>query len=293
MPHFSLLVIFFVLFWLGCHDEALKNDPSKLKKIRMASFPTEDIREQLSNMKPLKKYLGEKIGIPVEIIITSDYFGVIEALRSKHVEIAWLGPFSYILASKICDVEPMVGGIRESTGKSTYNSIIITRTDTNIETIDDLKGHSFAFLDPSSTSGYLMPMNMFKKRGIEPGDFFSNYIFAGSHAAVQIAVASGQVDAGADSMPSYNLMVKRGYVDPEKIKILWVSEDIPPSPIVVRSDLNQELKGQIKGAFLDLRAAQIIHAEGKIKGYIEVKDSDYNVLRKAAVNLNLDLYKHK
>ena len=263
----------------------------EIKKLRMASFPTEDVKEQLEHMEPLRKYLEGKLGIPVEIIVTSDYSGVIEAMRSKHVEVAWLGPFSYVLASKVANAEAILGGIRKSTGKTTYNSIIITRYDTGIETIEDLKGKAFAFLDPASTSGYLMPMNMFKKRGIDPNKDFKNTVFAGSHTAVQLAVANGTVHAGADSIPSYKLMVEKGLIDPKKQKIIWTSEDIPPSPISVRGDLSPELKEKIKAALLDPEAAKIVHAEGKMMGYAEVKDSDYDGLREIAKNLRIDLEK--
>ena len=263
----------------------------ELKKLRMASFPTEDVKEQLEHMEPLRQHMEKKLGVPVEIIVTSDYSGVIEAMRSKHVEVAWLGPFSYVLAAKVGNAEAMVGGIRKSTGKTTYNSIIITRPDTGIKKIEDLKGRTFAFLDPASTSGYLVPMNMLKMKGIDPYKDFKNIVFAGSHTAVQLAVANGTVDAGADSIPSYNLMVERGAIDPKKQKIIWTSEDIPPSPISVRGDLSQEWKDKIKAVFLDPEAAKIFHAEGKMMGYAEVKDSDYDVLREIARNLGLDLNK--
>jgi phosphonate transport system substrate-binding protein len=262
---------------------------NEISVLRMASFPTEDAVDQLEKMEPLRLYLERKLGMPVEITVTSDYSGVIEAMRSKHVEMAYLGPFSYVLAAKVANAEAMLGGIREATGDTSYNSIIVTRVDTGIETIEDLKGHSFAFLDPASTSGYLVPMNMLKGAGIDPETDFSEVVFAGSHAAVQLAVANGQVDAGADSIPSYDMMVERGLIDPEKQKIIWVSEPIPPSPISVRADIPQELKDRIRAAFLDPEAAKIVHAEGKYSGYAEVSDSDYDGLRDIAENLGLDL----
>jgi len=270
---------------LGCQ----KSGVGELTKIRIASFPTEDVKEQLAHMEPLRLYLEEKLGVPVEIIVTSDYSGTIEALRAGHIEVAWLGPFSYVLAAEVADAEALVGGIRKSTGETTYNSIIVTRVDTGIETIEDLRGCTFAFLDPASTSGYLVPMNMFNEMGIDPMEDFASVIFAGSHTAVQLAVASGQVDAGADSIPSYDLMVENGAIDAETQKIIWVSDDIPPSPIAVRGDLSQEWKDKIKAAFLDPDAAKIMHAEGDMMGYAEVKDSDYDGLRAIAESLGLDL----
>ena len=237
--------------------------------------------------------MEKKLGVPVEMIVTSDYSGTIEAMRSKHVEVAWLGPFSYVLASIVGNAEAIVGGIRKSTGKMAYKSIIVTREDTGIKTIEDLRGRSFAFLDPASTSGYLVPMNMLKNIGIDPKKDFKNVIFAGSHTAVQLAVANGTVDAGADSIPSYNLMAKKGAIDPKKQKIIWISEDIPPSPVAVRGDLSNDWKVKIKEAFLDPEAAKVVMAEGKMMGYAEVKDSDYDGLRALAKNLGLELDKIK
>ena len=289
MKKIAILMLFlcFTILLVGCQKQETPKE--EITKIRMASFPTEDAKEQLENMEPLRLYMEKKLGVPVEFIVTSDYSGTIEAMRSKHVEVAWLGPFSYVLASKVAMAEALVGGVRKSTGKTSYNSIIITRPDTGIKTVEDLKGHSFAFLDPASTSGYLVPMNMFKEKGIDPNKDFTETIFAGSHVAVQLAVANGGVDAGADNMPTYELMVEKGEIDPEKQVIIWTSEDIPPSPISVRGDLPQEWKDKIKAVFLDPEAAAITHAEGKMMGYAEVKDSDYDGLREIATNLGLDL----
>ncbi len=295
MKKFSylLLMVCITVMLSGSLAWSRSKKVNEIKKITMASFPTEDAKEQLEHMEPMRKFLEKKLGIEVEFIVTSDYSGTIEAMRSKHVEVAWLGPFSYVLAAKVAGAEAMAGGVRKSTGKTTYNSIVVTRADTGINTVEDLKGRSFAFLDPASTSGFLVPSNMFKKKGINPQKDFKNIIYAGSHTAVQLAVANGTVDAGADSIPSYNLMVEKGAIDPNKQKIIWTSEDIPPSPICVRGDLPQELKDKIKAAFLDPEAGRVTHAEGKMKGYAEVKDCDYDALRQIAKNLGLDLEKMK
>lgn len=276
------LLLMGLTFLIGC----VNNEQST---IRMATFPTEDAKEQIEKMEPLRQYLEQELGRPVEIYIASDYSGTIEAMRSKHVEIAWFGPFSYVLASEVAGAEALVGGVRKDTGESSYNSIIITRADTGIETIEDLEGRTFAFLDPASTSGFLVPSNMFKEAGIVPEEYFASIIYAGSHAAVQLAVANGAVDAGADSIPSYNLMVEQGAINPETQKIIWTSDPIPPSPISVRSDLDPELKQQILDIFLSEGAAAITHAEGKMSGYERVYDSDYDGLREIAENLGMNL----
>lgn len=254
--------------------------------IRIAAIPTEDIEEQLLHLQPLAEYLSGVTDVKVEFVVTNDYTASIEALRSGHVQMAWLGPFSYVLAENMVDIVPLVGGIRKDTNDIFYNSIIFTHQKTGISSIDELRGHSFAFVDPASTSGYLVPLAMLLNNEINPEVDFSQVIYAGSHTAVELAVANGQVDAAADSLPSYELMVKSGYIEPDEIIILWTSDPIPPSPLVARKDLDPELIKKITKALIT-GGPEVISFEGEIAGYAAVTDEDYDVIRSVAKQVEL------
>jgi phosphonate transport system substrate-binding protein len=249
--------------------------------IKVAVIPSEDAEMQLLHLEPLKNYLSKQLGVRFEFIITNNYNASIEALRARQVQMAWLGPFSYVLARELVNIEPVVGGIRKDTRNVFYNSIILVRKDANIKTINDLRGHSFAFIDPASTSGYLMPLAKLLDLGIVLEKDFTSVVYAGSHTAVELALAHNQVDAIADSRPSYDLMVKNKQIDPKEVDIVWTSTPIPPSPFVVRSDLGEKFIAKIRTALITA-GPEVVSFEGDIIGYAAVHDSDYNVIRSVA-----------
>jgi len=267
--------------------------PTKTEQnvLKMGLIPADDAEEMLRSYEPIKEYLSKKLGMPVEIQVTSDYTAAIEAMRAKHIDVAWFGPFSYIIAANVAGAEAIVNGVRRSDGKSDYHSIIITRADSGIETLEDLKGKSFAFVDPASTSGNLIPRKMLIENGIDPDNDFSTSYYAGTHNAVEYAVANGKVDAGADSDNSYNRMVEEGEIDPEVNIIIYESEPIPGSPIVVRGDLSEELKEKIKEALINMDEQTIHEVDGwgDITRYQEVSDSDYDIIRETAEILGMDV----
>lgn len=287
------LVISLGILLAGCQTEAdtKVNEKEELKVLKMGLIPADDAQEMLRNYEPIKEYLSEKLGIPVEIQVTSDYTAAIEAMRAKHIDMAWFGPFSYIIAANVAGAEAIVNGVKESTGSATYKSIIITNVNSGIETLEDLKGKSFAFVDPTSTSGNLIPRKMLIENGIDPDNDFSVSYYAGTHNAVQYAIANGKVDAGASSDNVYQRMVEAGEISADVNKIIYESEPIPGSPIVVRGDLPAELKQKIQQALLDMDQ-QTIHAVGGwggITSYQKVSDSDYDIIRETAKALGMDV----
>ena len=236
---------------------------SEIKILKMGLIPASDAEQMLRSYEPIKEYLSGKMGIPVEILVTSDYTAAIEAMRAKHIDMAWFGPFSYVIAANVAGAEAIVNGVRRSDGKSDYHSIIITHADSGIKTLEDLKGKTFAFVDPASTSGNLIPRKMLIENGIDPDNDFKTSYYAGSHTAVQYAVANRKVDAGADSDNSYDRMVAAGEIDPKVNVIIFKSPPIPGSPIVVRGDLPAEFKKKIQDALLNM-GEQTIH---KVDGW--------------------------
>jgi len=259
--------------------------------LRIGLIPAEDQREMLRQYEGIIEYLEESVGMEIKPFVATDYSGVIEAMRSGKLDVAYFGPFSYILAADVANVEAFAVPMR-SDGRTTYNSIIITHAESGIKSISDLKGKTFAFVDPASTSGHLFPRAMLQKAGIDPEKDFSSMVFAGGHDAVELAVKNRKVDAGADSDKTYDRMVKDGLIDPKVNLIIAKSDPIPGSPWAWRRDLPDDLKGKFKTAILELgekRPEILAGLSGGIAGYAEAKDADYNVIRETAKILNLDL----
>ena len=262
-----------------------------MKVLKMGLIPADDAQEMLRNYEPIKKYLSDKLGIPVQIQVTSDYTAAIEAMRAKHIDMAWFGPFSYVIASNVANAEAIVNGVKASTGSSTYQSIIVANANSGIKTLKDLKGKNFAFVDPASTSGNLVPRKMLIEAGINPDKDFKTSYYAGTHNAVMYAVANGKVHAGATGDNVYNRMVKAGEIDPKVNKIIYTSAPIPGSPIAVRGDLPKIIKLKIQLALvkMDEQTIHKVDGWGGIASYKTVKDSDYDVIRKTAKILGMDI----
>ena len=267
------------------------NNEEEMKILKMGLIPADDVDEMLRNYEPIKEYLSTELGIPVEIQVTSDYTAAVEAMRAGHIDMAWFGPFSYVIAANVAGAEAIVNGVKTSTGSSTYKSVIVVNADSGIETLDDLKGKTFAFVDPASTSGNLIPRKMLLENGIDPDNDFSTTYYAGTHNAVQYAIANGKVDAGAGGDNVHERMIEAGEIDPEVNKIIFKSEPIPGSPIAVRGNLPNIMKLKIQLALLKMEEQTIhkVDGWGGISRYQKVEDSDYDVIRETAKILGMDV----
>jgi len=263
----------------------------EIEVLTMGLIPADDAEQMLRDYEPVGKYLADKLGIPVKIKVTSDYTAAIEAMRSKHIDLAWFGPFSYIIAKNVAGAESIVNGVRRSDGKSDYRSIIVTNAKSGINSLEDLKGKKFAFVDPASTSGNLIPRKILIDNGIDPDKDFEMSYYAGTHNAVEYSIANGKVDAGADSDNSYDRMVAAGEIDPKVNIIIYKSEAIPGSPIAVRGDLPAELKNRIQDALItmDQQTINKVNGWGDIAKYQKVSDSDYDIIRETAKTLGMDV----
>jgi phosphonate transport system substrate-binding protein len=252
--------------------------------------PAEDPRLMIADNQALIEALHTSLGMEIKPFVATDYNGVIEALRAKRLDVALLGPFSYVLAASIAEVDPIAIPETQKQGPS-YHSLIIARKDRNIRSLADLKGKTFAFVDPSSTSGHLFPKTAMLRAGINP-DADLRAIFAGSHDASAIAVQNGKVDAAAVADGLLNAAVARGMVKIEEIQIVWTSDPIPGAPVVMRRDLPEPLKERIRAAFASMRDQP--WSKGTIiKRWVPATDADFAVVREAAKVLNLDLRKMK
>lgn len=257
--------------------------------LRMAVIPAEEAIVEMERYAPIVEYLEEQIGRDIEMVTCTDYAAVIISLRIGDCDMARLGPFSYLLAVEEAQVEIIVRGVKESTGKDAYHALIITNADSEIKTLEDIRGKTFAFTDVGSTSGYLIPQAMFKSVGIDPEEDI-DVSFAGSHSTViEVVVNARQIDAGACADNRLEDALEAGIVKESEIFIVAKSDPIPTSPTAVRAGLDPVLKEKIKDAYLAMPGEIAQNAPGKLSGYVEAHDSDYDFLREVAKVLGLDL----
>lgn len=267
---------------LGAHAEG--KNPSKL---RVALLPDENAATIIQNAQPLKRYLEQTLKKEIEITVTTDYSSMIEAMRFGRIEVAYFGPFSYVLAkSKAPNIEPFAVGVER--GSPTYQSVLIATAGGPVKTLADVRGKPFGFGDQASTSSHLAPRAHLLKNHQLNGETDYRPVHLGTHDAVARAVQAGQVPAGALSKPILDNLIAKGMVDASKIVQLELSAPIPNYPLVMQGNLSPELKTAIRAAFLDLKDAEILKSF-RVQGFAPTDDRAYDVLRETAQVLKLNL----
>lgn len=268
--------------------QAQGRDPSRL---RVALLPDENASTLIQNAQPLKKYLEETLKKDIELIVTTDYSSMIEAMRFGRIEIAYFGPFSYVLAkSRAPEIEPFAVGVER--GAPTYNSVLIANAEGPVKSLNDIRGKPFAFGDQASTSSHLAPRAHLLKRANLDGSKDYQPVHVGTHDAVARAVQAGQIPAGALSKAIYDNLVARKTIDPSKLITLDLSDPIPNYPIVMQGNLAPALKEKIRAAFLEMKDKEVLKSF-RVEGFVATNDRAYDILRDTAKVLNLDLSKMK
>ncbi len=248
--------------------------------ITMSVIPWQVSVEQEQKLQPLADYLSKALKRPFKFQIAKDYQTAVNSLVQKKVELAYIGPGSYIEAHlRDPKIEPLVSSINQDTKRPWYTSVIIANKASGIKTIPDLQGKRFAFVSKLSTSGYIAPMAHFQKLGINPEKYFGSVIMAGSHDKSKQALIKGEVDAIADDRRSYTQQVKEGKMNPKKYTIIWESVPLPSVPIVASSKLSVELKDALKKALIEAPEGLIDPSGAAGIGYTLVQDGDYNIIR--------------
>jgi phosphonate transport system substrate-binding protein len=231
------------------------------------------------------KTLTRLSGVPIRVRVASDYAGVVEALRSRRVDLAFVHPVGYVLANREAGCQILVRDIWQ--GKTAYTARFYVRKGGGVTRLEDLRGKTVAFVDPASSSGYIYPMVLLMKQGLvrdrDPKTFFKEALFAGTHEAALQAVLHGRVAAAAsfDKAPEIHLK------DPALIAQLTFVGETPPIPeagICARPGLPAEPLARVKRALLAIKGpehAALLKQIYDIDGFIEASDADYQPVRDA------------
>lgn len=257
-------------------------------KLRVALLPDENASTIIQNAQPLKKYLEAALKKDIELVVTTDYSSMIEAMRFGRIEIAYFGPLSYVLAkSKAPKIEAFAVGV--SKGSPTYKSVLVYNPAGGVKTFADLKGRTVGFGDQASTSSHLIPRALLARKGVEAGKDYKA-VYLGAHDAVARAVESGKVQVGGLSQAIYARLVAGKKIDPAKVAVLAESDPIPNYPIVMQGDLDEALRQNIRKAFIEMKDKAILKSF-RAEGFAATSDKAYDILRDTAKILNLDLAK--
>ena len=257
---------------------------SAIPTLRFGITSAENDRDAVARFEPLNAYMQARLGVPVRIFRSTDYAGTVEALNAGHLEFATMGPAAYALARKVMGEGVLpIARVVDKEGSDGYHSVAFVRAADPARTIADLRGRSFAWADPNSTSGYAFPSYFLKKQGFDPATHFSRTGFSGSHELSVVAVLNGTYDAAAtfwsnEQRGNIQRMEEKGMIKPGATRILWTSPLIPNSPWVARASVPEALRTQFTEALMALPTADptaFASVSSGGQGLVAAKHADY------------------
>ncbi len=284
---FSLFAIL-MTYWMAIDQETLAANCENPDSLTFAMVPTEETVAELELYKPVTDRMAKLTGKKISFYMPTSYASVVEGLLSHFVDVAVLGPYTYVIAnSKDPTVEVFATyakrpGHMQEEGPG-YRGVLISKKGTKYTSIKSLKGSLVGLTDPGSTSGNLMPRVAFTKViGMDLEKFFSKVVYTGSHELSTVAVVQGKVDAAFVASHRFDNVVNKGEATLEGVNILWQSDPIPQDPFVYRNTLCDDIKAKIRETFLDLKGkpgSKTFLDNVKSNTFVEMSSDDYNIIR--------------
>ncbi|UWQ25638.1 phosphonate ABC transporter substrate-binding protein [Leisingera aquaemixtae] len=273
----------------------------EIKEFRIGILGGENAQDRLNNNECLREYAEKELGVETKLFAPADYNGVIQGLLGGTIDMAWLGASGYA-KTYLSDpeaVEPVLVKVNSDGGYG-YYSVGFARKDSGVTSLEDLKGKTFGFGDPNSTSGYLIPSIEIPNKinaSMESGDYFGEVKFTGGHEQTIVAVANGDVDGGvtwADGLGEWEdgyqsgalrRAVDAGLVDMNDMVEIWKSAPIPEGPVVLRKALPAEVKAKMTALMDNLseidRDCFYGVAAGEAKSFDPITHDAYEVIIEA------------
>nr|WP_090343298.1 phosphate/phosphite/phosphonate ABC transporter substrate-binding protein [Mycolicibacterium malmesburyense]CRL74227.1 phosphonate ABC transporter periplasmic phosphonate-binding protein [Mycolicibacterium malmesburyense] len=291
----------------GCSsgDSGSGSDPANEQgfpdTITLAAIPAENSTDMRASYEPLIKLLEKETGSTVEFIQASDYAGVVEGMIADNVDLAFFGPFAYVVAKvNGAKITPLGAVIEEQGTDPGYQSYGLARADNAaVNALPDFAGKKVCFVDPGSTSGFLYPSAGLIEAGVIKSGSEADIsaamtpIYAGGHDASALAIKNGDCDAGFafDSMVD-KTMIEKGDLAAGDLKTVWKSEMIAGSVFAANDSLGPEAIEKLTAIFTEKANADVMEAEGfcagdeclitdeRVWGVVPVEDSAYDGVRK-------------
>ncbi len=295
------------VFFAACSANNSQN--KEIKEIKFGIVSMESQLNQKPAWEPFIKEMEKQIGVPVKPFYVTQYSGVIEAMAAGDVQMAWYGGKSYVEAAKRSNAEVFAQTINHD-GTTGYTSHLIVNKDNPIAAeakalgenkgdeyvIKNAKKLTFAFNEPNSTSGFLVPsFYIFAKNNVNPKVAFKRLIFAGNHEATALAVANNQIDVATNNSESLSRLEGINPEARKNIEVIWTSVLIPSDPIAYRKDLPSELKNKIQNFFYNYKNEKVLKPLGW-QGFVTAEDKTWDTIReleiakkKSEVESNKDL----
>jgi phosphonate transport system substrate-binding protein len=277
-----------VLALAGCGTPKLGTEDNP---IVMSFVPSGDTQEIIASGDQLAQMVSEKTGLVVEANVGTDFAAVREAMGAGQAHVGWLNTFNYVLANEKYDVD--VGLVTERFGSTTYTGQFNVRADSGIGSLDDLEGKVMCWVDPNSTSGYIIPRIELMANGIDPDNDFSQTIETGSHNNSVTAVYNGDCDVGV-SYADARSSIEEDFPDvKDVVVVLATTTDIPNDSVSFAKDLDPEIRTQIVDALLEVSASdegvEALNNLYSIDALVAADDSFYDEFRADLSQAGMDI----
>ena len=256
--------------------------------LRVSAIPDEAPTELQRKFEPLGKYLEARTGMRVQFTPVTDYAATVDGLAARKLDMVWYGGFTFVQAWLRTQrtAIPLVQRVEDEQ----FRSVFITRAESAIRSVSDLKGKTFAFGSVSSTSGHLMPRFHLREQGIDP-DKDMRIAFSGAHDATAFQVQGGKVDAGALNISVWNKMVEEKKVDASALRVFYTTPPYYDYNWTVRGDLDPAIVAKLREAFLALDPANAADREilslQRATRFIPTKVENYRGIESAARSAGL------
>jgi phosphonate transport system substrate-binding protein len=257
-------------------------------RLVLGMVPSREADVIVDSLAPIAEMLSERLLIPVDTFVSTNFVGLVEAVGTGRVDIGLFGPAALVQAMDVHGARVILASVRR--GSTTYRSQFNVRCDSGIEDFEDLRGGTIAFVDPGSASGYQFPYVSLLQRGINP-DTEMTSIFAGSHDAAALAVYNGDVDVavtfGGSPGSDGRETIESDFPDVKDVVcILGYSDDIPNDGAVVRAGLDPELADQIAQALIDIAETEEgrVHTQAlfNVTAFARVEPEAYDIVREVS-----------
>jgi phosphonate transport system substrate-binding protein len=263
-----------------------------VEKLLIGLIPEQNLFRQMERYEPLGEYLFRKTGAKITFKVLPRYGNIIDSFKSSGLDGAFFGSFTYTLAHAKVGVEVLVRPVALD-NTSTYFGMIFVRKDSRIRTASDMKGKRFAFVDKATTAGYLLPLEYFHENGISNyRGYLKEVYFTGTHEDAIRDVLNRKADIGAAKNTEFQRLAK---ADPRVMKELLVlkrSPDVPENGLALRKDIEVSVRNLLKESLLvmhlDPDGKKVLERFGAMK-FIETTNRDYDVVRKYAEDIHLNL----
>lgn len=288
-----LVISMLFLSACGSSDSGKSANGYVPKELTVQFVPSQTADTLEAKAKPLEKLLGDRLGIPVKVSISTDFNTIIEAMASKKVDVGFLPPSGYVQAKQRNAAQLILQaqrfGVEDATGAPTkdlvdfYKAMIIVKKDSPIQSIQDLKGKKIGYQNVTSSAGYVWPAGKLLDEGLDPLKDVTPVTLKGHDQAV-IGVINGDIDAAAIFQDARNVVLKDYPSVFEDTRVLSFTEPIPNDTVTARVDMDPAWVKKIQDAFIDIGKDEEGHAIIKDiyshEGYVTSEDKVFDIVRK-------------